>query len=182
MFSGNTALHLMAAMGQCDKSKILIQSGCDLDLQNQRNYSYKGNTALHLSAGHSDPSLMTLLIEAGASVNVLNGSNQTPLHYTLEKHLETVQLCAIEMLVKEGTNLYQRDNKGLSVFDIAATQSGNRKGRLVVKLLATCFTQPKSLQRSCRVAVRRFLKRPISYPRLEELPIPQQIAAYLMFE
>ncbi|GIL63260.1 hypothetical protein Vafri_17365 [Volvox africanus] len=57
-----SALHFAAALGSADMTRLLVEAGADVDLQDR-----EGFTPLHMAAGYMHTSSMTVLLEAGAN-------------------------------------------------------------------------------------------------------------------
>ncbi|EFJ47094.1 hypothetical protein VOLCADRAFT_105313 [Volvox carteri f. nagariensis] len=57
-----SALHFAAALGNADCTRLLVEAGADVDLQDR-----EGFTPLHMAAGYMHTSSMAVLLEAGAN-------------------------------------------------------------------------------------------------------------------
>ena len=73
------------------------------------------NTALHSACIHAQERLILLLIKANADVNVTNKFGNTPLHFAC---CTRANISTLTLLVKNGANLSQKNNNGLSPITI----------------------------------------------------------------
>lgn len=69
------AIHLATKQKDIEILKLVIDAGCNLDLQNG-----KGQTALHLSAANEMEEFVRLLCQAGADPDVQDNEHQSPIH------------------------------------------------------------------------------------------------------
>lgn len=69
------AIHMATKQKDIEILKIVIDSGCNLDLQNG-----KGQTALHLAAANEMEEFVRLLCQAGADPDVQDNEHQSPIH------------------------------------------------------------------------------------------------------
>lgn len=86
-----------------NKSKQLISSGADIDLQNER-----GRTSLSISSGNGYTKIVKLLLENGASPNVQDKEGWTPLMEASGDGHEDV----VKLLLKYGANVNIQSNVG----------------------------------------------------------------------
>ncbi|XP_057582473.1 protein phosphatase 1 regulatory subunit 12B isoform X3 [Hippopotamus amphibius kiboko] len=87
--SGATALHVAAAKGYSEVLRLLIQAGCELNVQD-----HDGWTALHAAAHWGVKEACSILAEALCDMDVRNKLGQTPFDVAdegLVEHLETLQ-------------------------------------------------------------------------------------------
>ena len=73
IFEGNTLLIISTREGNKNITKFLCQSGCELNIQND-----KGNTALHYAIGNLFFDIVDILISFGASEDIINKSGLRP--------------------------------------------------------------------------------------------------------
>lgn len=69
------AIHMATKQKDIEILKIVIDAGCNLDLQNGR-----GQTALHLAAANEMDEFVRLLCQAGADPDVQDNEHQSPIH------------------------------------------------------------------------------------------------------
>ena len=60
-----SGLHFAAALGNLDMTRLLVEAGADVDLQDKEGY-----TPMHMAAGYSHTAPMGILLEAGANPEV----------------------------------------------------------------------------------------------------------------
>ncbi|XP_070112002.1 protein phosphatase 1 regulatory subunit 12B isoform X14 [Equus przewalskii] len=87
--SGATALHVAAAKGYSEVLRLLIQAGCELNVQD-----HDGWTPLHAAAHWGVKEACSILAEALCDMDVRNRLGQTPFDVAdegLVEHLETLQ-------------------------------------------------------------------------------------------
>ena len=85
--SGFTMLHHAAKENRPDIIKFLVNSGCDINVEDD-----EGQTALHKAAMFGNVESMHLLLEKGADPNNIDNSGNTPLHVAIITggHIEVV--------------------------------------------------------------------------------------------
>ncbi|KAG2427506.1 hypothetical protein HXX76_012439 [Chlamydomonas incerta] len=66
-----SALHFAAALGSAECTKLLVEAGADLDLQDKEGY-----TPLHMAAGYMHTSSMAALLEAGANPEIKDNTGR----------------------------------------------------------------------------------------------------------
>lgn len=96
--------------------RLLLERGAYLDINRPDDL---GRTALMIAAGNA-PGLIERLIEKGAHVNRADKKGKTPLMYALSSANEQ----AIDLLIRHGANLFQKNEDGLSACDMAQHMSG----------------------------------------------------------
>ncbi|XP_062067581.1 protein phosphatase 1 regulatory subunit 12B isoform X2 [Lepus europaeus] len=87
--SGATALHVAAAKGYAEVLRLLIQAGCELNVQD-----YDGWTPLHAAAHWGVKEACSILAEALCDMDIRNKLGQTPFDVAdegLVEHLEMLQ-------------------------------------------------------------------------------------------
>ena len=75
LISEDYAIHMATKQKDIEILKIVIDAGCNLDLQNG-----KGQTALHLAAANEMEEFVRLLCQAGADPDVQDKEHQSPIH------------------------------------------------------------------------------------------------------
>lgn len=119
-----TALHYAVEKQDITALKLLLDSGCKLDIP-----ADKGMTPLHVATSNNYRDVVEILLIAGSRVNQKTDDKVTALHLAASKgHLEIIQ-----RLVKAGANLEARDTSERTSLYLAA-KAGHES---VVKLLIT---------------------------------------------
>jgi len=113
---------------EIDNTKIfnyLMRIDCDLNIKDD-----SGQTALHYACYNLDINKIKTLLKVGADPNIPDIYGDTPLFYVVtgltNQHITkeekyNLQEQAIAALLKYNANLYQKNNKGLSIKDILET-------------------------------------------------------------
>lgn len=105
----NTALHLAAAKSR-RMTKVLLESGADVNFLNMRNQTPLG---VHiLTVTRDDPTLTEILLQYNADPNA-PVDKSTALHVSLDKGLFQIA----SRLVRHGARLDLKDESGKMVFD-----------------------------------------------------------------
>ncbi|MEW5297785.1 MAG: hypothetical protein WDW36_000969 [Sanguina aurantia] len=87
-----SGMHFAAALGSVDCTKIMVEAGADLDLQDVLGY-----TPLHMAAGYMYTAPMAVLVEAGADPEIKDSSGKDVvklvdnLRSSMPLNLQTVQ-------------------------------------------------------------------------------------------
>ena len=81
-------IHTAAQNGHARIVKLLLQSGCDVNLKDG-----KGSTPLHVSAAKGHAEVVRLLVNHGSDTNAMNNLGWTPIHLaTRDGHTDCVEL------------------------------------------------------------------------------------------
>ncbi|XP_020736573.2 ankyrin repeat domain-containing protein 31 [Odocoileus virginianus] len=108
--AGESRLHVAARRGRLSLVKALIDSGADVNLQDNA-----GWTPLHNAASKGWSDVIVELLKAGANVNCENVDGILPLHDAVANN----HLKAAEILLQHGANPNQKDEKQKTALDEA---------------------------------------------------------------
>jgi ankyrin repeat protein len=108
---GDTPLHLAARGGHDGVVKIFIQHGCDINQPNAQT----GATPLMYAASDKALSALSLLLDANADADAQDQDSET----ALMKAAKANQPGAVEALVRGFADLYMKDSRGCTAFDLA---------------------------------------------------------------
>eukprot|EP00800_Vazella_pourtalesii_P002635 TRINITY_DN1257_c1_g1_i14.p1 TRINITY_DN1257_c1_g1~~TRINITY_DN1257_c1_g1_i14.p1 ORF type:complete len:744 (+),score=144.67 TRINITY_DN1257_c1_g1_i14:59-2290(+) len=123
--SWSTPIHQAAEEGRNDQLNLLLEyPDLDVNIQTKIYNDYEGiivvhNTPLHLAAANAHPGAVTLLLKYGARVDIQNADGSTPLHVAVANG---VPLEIVHSLVKVGSALGKKDNKGRTALFTAAEE------------------------------------------------------------
>jgi ankyrin repeat protein len=114
-----------------DEVQRLLELGADIDVRN-----YKGKTALHYAAKAGFLKVINLLIEKGATVDATDQDGETPLFEAIRSTIKDgeKQLAALEALLVNGANPNLRNQKGLTVLQVAQQIRRAEKEKVVALL------------------------------------------------
>ncbi len=108
---GETALHLAAAKGRVEVTRLLLMNHADA------NATAGFGTPLHFAAREGHPEVVTLLLMNGADVNAKNDFGNTALHEVFNTRTEVraaggsgrAHLAVIELLMEHGADTYAKN-------------------------------------------------------------------------
>nr|XP_039324815.1 ankyrin repeat domain-containing protein 31 isoform X1 [Saimiri boliviensis boliviensis] len=107
---GKSRLHLAARRGNLSLVKALIETGADVNLNDNA-----GCTPLHEASSKGSVDIIVELLKAGANVNCENIDGTLPLHDAVANN----HLKAAKILLQNGANPNQKDKKRKSALDEA---------------------------------------------------------------
>ncbi|BCS83283.1 repeat protein [Cotonvirus japonicus] len=136
---GFTALHFavmdIASNNQIEIIKLLINSGCNVDIQDS-----KGRTALIwtiIVRFNDRHDVVKLLINAGSNLNLGDYTGNTALMYACHEHFANPKI--VELLLNSWIDVNQRNNKGLTSLMLAVTCPETSVSIEIVNLLLEYF-------------------------------------------
>lgn len=115
----NTLLHIAVQKGFLKTAKLLIESGANVNAQNNNN-----DIPLHSAAQNDNLEVLKYLLEYNANVDKQNKQGDTPLH--LAAHWKRVK--NIETLINNEASISRKNSKGRTFLD-CAEQAGNKRIR-----------------------------------------------------
>eukprot|EP01035_Chromulina_nebulosa_P019802 gene19802-25744_t len=110
---GITPLMLCIQLKEENIGRLLIESGCSLEVTNSQ-----GLGILHLCALHGCPRIANLAVDMGANVNQLSKDQDTPLMFALRIG-STASLSVALALVDKNADLHKPDINGLTPLKLA---------------------------------------------------------------
>mmetsp|Transcript_19577 Transcript_19577/g.17773 ORF Transcript_19577/g.17773 Transcript_19577/m.17773 type:complete len:386 (-) Transcript_19577:963-2120(-) len=110
---GITPLMLCIQLKEENIGRLLIESGCSLEVTNPQ-----GLGILHLCALHGCPRIANLAVDMGADVNQLSKDQDTPLMFALRIG-STASLSVALALVDKNADLHKPDINGLTPLKLA---------------------------------------------------------------
>lgn len=120
-------IHMATKQKDIEILKIVIDAGCNLDLQNG-----KGQTALHLAAANEMEEFVRLLCQAGADPDVQDNEHQSPIHLATARGYQRIMdilsekfKASIMYRTKDGSTLMHLAS---SAYNAQAALSFIRKG------------------------------------------------------
>ena len=169
--SGNSPLHIAAAIGSLPITKLLLSGGADINatnaelntpllaaVQNGRDDvsiflikngadlkkpDVSGDTPLHAAALHDRRAVAEALISEGADIESLNQQQYTPLGL-IARSTESGEVA--ELLIHKGANINARDAAGRTPLNNAVLYSSNRIIDLLLDHKAEMSLEPRFLR------------------------------------
>lgn len=121
---GQSLLWLSLLSKQNDVSKILVDAGSFVDLENE-----KGETLLHRSIVYKDSEATLFLLQNGANINKRNRENMTPLQMAIHLH----QIPIVDALCMLGADVNNSDEHENTALLIALKSHQNDTAAALVK-------------------------------------------------
>lgn len=109
------ALYQAAGEGKPAEVSSLLKSGVDVNARTS-----SGSYALNAAAVENEVDVIRVLLNHGADPNVQNSQGDTPLICATK--YAGGKVATVELLVKAGTDLGMKDNKGNTALDYAKTK------------------------------------------------------------
>jgi len=100
---GRTALHFAAGENAVDCARVLIESGAEIDAQDE-----DGLTPLHLAARAKALECVKILIQGGANANAIDKGGKTPLHLAAKNG----DVSVIKALIAGSANVNIKSKEG----------------------------------------------------------------------
>ncbi|XP_076444703.1 uncharacterized protein LOC143282806 [Babylonia areolata] len=120
---GRTALHFAAQNGHAEVCKVLVQGGCELDLQDTMGY-----TALLRASSQGVVDVVRVLLEAGCAVDFADHHGNTAVHEaTWHGFSQTVQL-----LIKYNADVFRVNQSGFTALHLGAQNGHNESCRVLL--------------------------------------------------
>ena len=141
---GNTALNRLAAEGNTDMMRFMIEKGARINQPNVRGYTPLhaaadanqlesvrflvsmgaalniknriGQTALHIAGYRGEPEIASVLLDNGADIGATDSERRTPLHLAVSKD----HAAMAAMLLDRGADLALKDKNGQTPLHLAA--------------------------------------------------------------
>jgi ankyrin repeat protein len=120
---GWTPLLLACECGDANTSRMLLDSGADVNFKSKKH----GNSPLHRAANSGHLELAKLLLSRGADVNIRNNSNNTPLHRAVNGNYPEM----VELLIANGAVVSIRNNYGRTPLKLATEEDNRKCGRIL---------------------------------------------------
>ncbi|KAL2080256.1 hypothetical protein ACEWY4_024049 [Coilia grayii] len=109
---GNSALHICCRRKDAEMAKILVESGANVDAQND-----EGQTPLHIAAGEGDEASLKILYQSKANPNIADKMDRSPLHVAAEHGHTNI----VEMLTEKfKSNVLARTKDGSTLLYVAS--------------------------------------------------------------
>ncbi len=124
LVDGWTALHYAASEGHTDIAEVLLQAGCNPQIQNE-----DGWTALHYAAYKGHGSIAEAVLKAGCNADIQEKVGWTALHYAASEGHGDIA----EALLKAGCNSDIQTKGGNLALELAARA---KHGKMVGVLIA----------------------------------------------
>ena len=156
--NSQTPLHIAVDMDHEVLGSLLIESGANIFLQNNKGYSpftlavelsgkrYKwfftektmtakddnGNTALHIASGMGYAHVIRDMVEKGADINATNNSSETPLFWAFKKDFYTVVKVLLAISDSPLSYIAKRDFMGNTPLHVAVRERAYNSAKLLL--------------------------------------------------
>ena len=120
------ALYQAAGEGESTQVVALLESGANVNHRTRH-----GSYALNAAAVENEVDVIQILLDHGADPNVQNSQGDTPLICATK--YAGGKAATVELLVKAGTNLDIRDNKGKTALDYAKAKNQQEATALLLQ-------------------------------------------------
>ena len=114
--TGQTPLHVAAAVGEATMGAYLVELGADPNVQDAQ-----GDTPLHLAAKHKHRLVASMLMWGGANAELVNSLKNTPLHEAVLADSWEIAYIIVENGGESTAKLSNAD--GLTPLDIAKARA-----------------------------------------------------------
>jgi ankyrin repeat protein len=139
-----TPLHLASKRGHVKASRMLIDYGADVTMQNEN-----GETPLHLAVAREQVEVTRMLIECGADVACRDKTGLTPLHVASFRG----QVEVARMLVEHGADVEVQDEHGRTPLRLALQEGKVEVARMLIEHGADVEAQDKQGRNPLRLAL-----------------------------
>ena len=129
---GNTPLHISSLKRFTHISRLLIDSGYEINARNN-----SGESPLHSAVGSNDLAHVELLLKNNANADVRDHSGNTPLHISLIKGFTSIS----QLLIDSGCKVNGRNNSGESPLHSAVHSNNVGHVELLLKNKANADVQ-----------------------------------------
>ncbi|XP_066532025.1 transient receptor potential cation channel, subfamily N, member 1 [Hoplias malabaricus] len=110
--NGDTALHISCRRRDIEMAKVLVESGANLDFQND-----EGQTPLHIAAWEGDEAILKFFYQNKANPNIADKMDRSPLHIAAERgHTSVVEI----LTEKFRSSVLPRTKDGSTLLHIAS--------------------------------------------------------------
>ncbi|CAH1225902.1 ANKRD6 [Branchiostoma lanceolatum] len=130
---GHTVLHVAAHRGFTNTLKVLLQAGCELDIQDN-----DGCTALHRAVVGGHVEVVQALIEEGASVDRQDQNGNTPLHEAAWNGYSRT----VELLIRARANIHAKNENGFTPLHHAVQNGHSQSCRML--LMGGCMPDARN--------------------------------------
>ncbi|KAK7108595.1 hypothetical protein V1264_016304 [Littorina saxatilis] len=120
---GRTALHYAAQNGYVDTCKLLIEKGCELDVQDAMGY-----TALLRACSQGLVDVVHVCLEAGCNVDFADEHGNTALHEAAWHGFSKT----VELLIKYNANVFRTNQSGFTALHLGAQNGHNESSRVLL--------------------------------------------------
>lgn len=118
--TSQSLLHRSIVSGDIRITKDLIFRGIDPDIQ-----SDSGSTALHFSATYKRLKQAEIILEENSNVNIIDNHGNNPLWTAFLLTEQGAFLDLVDLFIKYGADMYNKNNYGRSVISLAKEMKGD---------------------------------------------------------